>query len=48
MQIYNNFQKAKNIFAIYIKIKYINLNIYLHFKNVLNINNLQYNYKYNY
>jgi len=35
----DNFQKVESILAIYIKTKCINLNVYLHFKNILNANN---------
>ncbi len=37
----NDFQKIESNFTIYIQIKYINLNAYLHFRNVSNINSLQ-------
>ncbi len=37
----NDFQKIESNFTIYIQIKYINLNTYLHFRNVSNINSLQ-------
>ncbi len=37
----NDFQKAESIFAMYIKIKCIDLNAYLHSKNVSDMNNLQ-------
>jgi len=30
----DDFQKAENILAMYIKIEYINLNVYLHFRNI--------------
>ena len=36
---HDNFQKIKNILAIYIKTKCIELNVYLHLKNILNVNN---------
>ena len=41
----NDFQKIKSILAIYIKIEYIDLNIYLHLRNVSDMNNLQCNCK---
>ena len=39
----NDFQKIESIFIIYIKIKRINLNIYLHFRNVSDTDSVQCN-----
>ncbi len=41
----DDLQKAENILAMYIKIKRINLNVYLHSRNVSDINSLQCNCK---
>ncbi len=40
IKMHNDFQKAKSILVIYIKIERINLNVYLHFKNVSDMNSL--------
>ncbi len=45
MKMHDNFQKAENTLAMYIKIECINLNVYLHFKNVSDMNSLQCNCK---
>jgi len=36
----DDFQKAESILAMHIRIERINLNVYLHFRNVLNMNSL--------
>jgi len=36
----DDFQKAESILAMHIKIKHIDLNAYLHFKNVSDMNSL--------
>ena len=41
----NDFQKAESILAMYIKIERINLNAYLHFKNISDMNSLRCNCK---
>ncbi len=40
IKMHDDFQKAKSILAMHIKIERIDLNAYLHFKNVSNMNNL--------
>ncbi len=45
IKMHDDFQKAKSILTMYIRIKRIDLNIYLHFKNVLNMNSLQCDYE---
>ena len=37
----DDFQKAESILAMYIKIKCIDLNIYLHFRNISDMNSLR-------
>jgi len=39
----DNFQKAESILTMYIKIECIDLNVYLHFKNISDMNSLQCN-----
>ncbi len=41
----DDFQKAESILAMHIKIKHIDLNAYLQFKNVSDMNSLWCNYK---
>jgi len=41
----DNFQKAESILAMHIKIERIDLNAYLHFRNVSDMNSLRCNYK---
>jgi len=41
----NDLQKAESILAMYIKIECIDLNIYLHFRNVSDMNSLRCNCK---
>jgi hypothetical protein len=36
----NDFQKAESILAMYIRIKRIDLNVYLHFRNISDMNSL--------
>ncbi len=38
IKMHDDFQKMKSILAMYIKIKCINLNVYLHFRNISDIN----------
>ena len=45
IKMHDDFQKAKSILTMYIRIKRIDLNIYLHFRNVLNMNSLQCDYE---
>ncbi len=45
IKMHNDFQKAESILATYIKIKCINLNVYLHLKNVSSMNSLRCNYE---
>ena len=40
IKIQNDFQKIKSILIIHIKIKFINLNTYMHFKNISNANSI--------
>jgi len=41
----NDFQKAESILVMYIRIERIDLNVYLHFKNVSDMNSLRCNCK---
>ncbi len=41
----DDFQKAESILAMHIRIKCIDLNVYLHFRNVSNMNSLQCDYE---
>ncbi len=43
----NDFQKVKNTFITYIRIEYIDLNAYLHFRNVSDADNVQCNCDWN-
>ncbi len=43
IKIHNDFQKAESILVMYIRIKCINLNVYLHSRNISDINSLQCN-----
>ncbi len=43
----NDFQKIESTFVIYIKIECINLNVYLHFKNVSDADSMQCNCNWN-
>ena len=43
IKMHDDLQKIESILATYIKIKCINFNVYLHSRNILNMNSLQYN-----
>ncbi len=43
----NDFQKIKSTFVIYIKIECIDLNVYLHFRNVSDTDSVQCNCDWN-
>ena len=43
IKMWNDFQKIKSTFIIYIRIKCIDLNAYLHFKNISDADNMQCN-----
>ena len=43
IKMHDDFQKAENTLAMYIKIECINLNVYLHFKNISDMNSLRCN-----
>ncbi len=40
VKMHDDFQKAESTFVTYIRIKYIDLNIYLHLRNISSMNNL--------
>ncbi len=48
IKMHDNLQKIKSTLVIYIRIKYIELNVYLHSRNVLNMNSFQCNCEWSY
>ncbi len=47
VKMWNDFQKVKSTLATYIKIECINLNVYLHSRNISNMNNSRCDYEWN-
>ncbi len=47
IKMHDDFQKAESTLAMYIRIEHIDLNVYLHFKNVSDINSLWCNCEWN-